>query len=217
MKHILKIKTVLIVLSLILTSLSFQQILNISQINSQLSFVKKTEKIKLITIQPQRDETLLLKKELQPKKQELRTSPTNFNLSIDPARPNLPFNLTKINTNSGFNYKLSPNFTKSIGFKVSTLNISTKPITGIIPLYKIPPEYPYKAKQRSIEGQVTLEFTINKVGKVEDIKVVKAVPPNVFNRSAIEALKNWQFKPQSVGGEVANVRAQQEIIFKMSS
>ncbi|MGF1909522.1 TonB family protein [Vibrio kasasachensis] len=61
------------------------------------------------------------------------------------------------------------------------------------PVFQIPPQYPFRAKQNGVEGYVTLELNINAEGKAEEIKVVAESPEGVFSRSAKRAVIRWRF------------------------
>lgn len=86
----------------------------------------------------------------------------------------------------------------------------------VVPLVRIPPRYPRMAARRGIEGVVTVSFTITKNGQVSDPVVVKAKPENVFDKAALEAIKQWKFKPKLVDGKPVERRATQQIEFKLS-
>ena len=67
--------------------------------------------------------------------------------------------------------------------------------SSAVPLVRIDPEYPERAKQQRIEGWVEIEYTITPVGTVADVRVVRAKPPVVFDRAAVEAARRWKFNP----------------------
>jgi protein TonB len=69
-----------------------------------------------------------------------------------------------------------------------------------VPIVRIDPEYPMRAKQRGIEGWVTVRFTVDKVGRVTDARVVSARPANVFDKAAITAVRKWKYNPRIEGG-----------------
>ena len=73
--------------------------------------------------------------------------------------------------------------------------------SGPVPMVRIQPMYPREAQMRNLEGWVLMEFTINKAGGVSNPRVIKASPPNVFDRAALQALKKWKYKPKVEGGE----------------
>jgi len=58
---------------------------------------------------------------------------------------------------------------------------------------KVNPIYPPKALESGIEGEVILGVIVNKKGVVIHIKIFKGNP--VLAKSAMEAVKQWKFKP----------------------
>jgi protein TonB len=72
--------------------------------------------------------------------------------------------------------------------------------TDVVPLVRVDPQYPPKARQRRIEGWVDIEFTIGPAGTVENPKVIGANPASVFERSALRAVRRWRYNPKVVDG-----------------
>jgi len=70
-----------------------------------------------------------------------------------------------------------------------------------VPLVRIQPEYPMNARQRGIEGWVTMKFVISKTGTVKDPVVVASQPGNVFDRSALRAIRKWKYNPKIQDGQ----------------
>lgn len=81
-------------------------------------------------------------------------------------------------------------------------------------LKSIRPSYPEYAKKMRIEGSVTVSFIIDEKGNISNIKVVKASPANVFENSAITAVKGWKFSPATKNGEPVKVGMVVPINFK---
>ena len=71
----------------------------------------------------------------------------------------------------------------------------------VIPLVRMPAQYPSKAKRRNIEGFVKARLEVNAQGTVDSVEIVDAKPRGVFERSAIRALYKYKFKPQIVDGK----------------
>ncbi len=69
-----------------------------------------------------------------------------------------------------------------------------------IPLFKVVPQYPRRALERGIEGFVLVEFTITETGSVEDVVVIQAMPPGMFNGAAVRAARRLKYKPRVVDG-----------------
>jgi len=69
------------------------------------------------------------------------------------------------------------------------------------PIVRIEPKYPIQAARDGKEGFVILSFSINKIGGVEDVKVIEAKPKRVFDKEAKRALRKWKYKPKVVEGK----------------
>ena len=69
------------------------------------------------------------------------------------------------------------------------------------PIVRIEPKYPIQAAHDGKEGWVTLSFTINEIGGVEDVNVIDAEPKRVFDKEAKRALRKWKYKPKVVDGK----------------
>ncbi|MDJ0653872.1 MAG: energy transducer TonB [Xanthomonadales bacterium] len=81
-----------------------------------------------------------------------------------------------------------------------------------LPIVKVAPVYPRRAQERGISGYVLLEFTVTKLGTVENPVVIEAEPPNIFNRAAIQAALKFKYKPRVVDGEPIAVHGVQNLI-----
>lgn len=57
------------------------------------------------------------------------------------------------------------------------------------------PRYPPDAYRDGTAGEVQVEFTVGTDGSVTSARVVRASPPRVFDREAINAVKRWKFQP----------------------
>ncbi len=85
----------------------------------------------------------------------------------------------------------------------------------LVPLVKIPPVYPLRAIRRGIEGVVDVEFIITKKGRIEQPKIIKALPEKIFDQSVLNCVSRWKFKPGTVEGIPVNTRASTTIRFKL--
>jgi protein TonB len=77
------------------------------------------------------------------------------------------------------------------------------------------PLYPPRARNRRIEGEVELAFTIDRNGEPQDIQVVRADPPNTFDREALRAAQRWRFEPGTVNGEPIEQRITRVLRFRL--
>ena len=69
-----------------------------------------------------------------------------------------------------------------------------------VPLVRVPPQYPIRASERGIEGWVVLQFTITETGTVRNPSVVDSKPKRIFDRSAIQAIRKWKYRPRVIDG-----------------
>lgn len=85
----------------------------------------------------------------------------------------------------------------------------------VTPLVDIPPEYPRRALAAGIEGQVTLQFTVNAEGRVENIRILSAEPPGVFERAARRAASRWRFAPRRENGVAVSREVSKTMNFRL--
>jgi protein TonB len=81
-------------------------------------------------------------------------------------------------------------------------------------LQRVNPDYPAVARSRRIEGYVELEFMVGLDGRAQDIRVVAADPPGVFDTAATRALMRWRFEPGTRDGQPQPMRTRTRISFR---
>lgn len=60
---------------------------------------------------------------------------------------------------------------------------------------KVAPEFPAEAARQHVNtGTVRAKLTITGDGKVAEVEIVEAQPRRVFDRAAVEALREWRFE-----------------------
>jgi protein TonB len=80
---------------------------------------------------------------------------------------------------------------------------------------RMQPPYPFRARRRGIEGKVKIRFYITPSGRVEGVRVVKAEPPGYFEKSVLDTVARWRFKPGMVGGRAGKTLVETTIVFKL--
>lgn len=70
---------------------------------------------------------------------------------------------------------------------------------------QIKPRYPAAAEKNKISGKVTLRFIVTKEGCIRDASVIESEPKGVFDGSALEAIRQYRFRPGVKGGESVDV------------
>jgi len=84
-----------------------------------------------------------------------------------------------------------------------------------VPLVRIDPDYPPRARQRGIEGWVEVEFTITPLGTVEDPKILRANPPGVFEQATLRAVRRWRYNPRIEGGKAVSRKERTRLKFEL--
>src|SRR5215471_4980269 len=79
---------------------------------------------------------------------------------------------------------------------------------------KVQPPYPPLARQARIQGQVVLQAEISKDGSIQNLRLISGHP--MLAPSAIEAVKQWKYKPYYLNGEPVEVETQITVIFSLS-
>ena len=77
--------------------------------------------------------------------------------------------------------------------------------SDIMPIVRINPVYPPSAAMTGTEGWVRLKFTITKSGSVRNVRVLKSHPVNIFDKSALEAVSRWKYRPQIENGKPMSI------------
>ena len=93
--------------------------------------------------------------------------------------------------------------------------LATDAETSSLVLHAVTPRYPEKALRESIEGWVELLIKVDEQGLVADIDVVKANPPRIFEKAAVESVNQWRFQPKMVAGQAVPYEYRQTIDFEL--
>lgn len=78
------------------------------------------------------------------------------------------------------------------------------------------PQYPYRARQRRIEGTVRVRFLVQADGAVSQITILESDPPEVFDQAVLDAVGGWRFEPGMLGGEPVAAWMVTPIVFDLS-
>ncbi len=79
---------------------------------------------------------------------------------------------------------------------------------------KVQPNYPPLARQARIQGQVLLQAEISKDGSIQNLRLISGHP--MLAPAAIEAVKQWKYKPYLLNGEPVEVETQVQVNFSLS-
>lgn len=77
-----------------------------------------------------------------------------------------------------------------------------------------PPIYPLGMRMAGVEGRVTVEFIVNKEGRIADAFILKSNNP-WFERPALDAIMKWTFSPGKKDGRPVFTRCQIDMPFML--
>src|ERR1700677_2108662 len=79
---------------------------------------------------------------------------------------------------------------------------------------KVNPTYPPLARQAHIAGTVVLQVEISKTGDIQNLHLISGHP--MLAPAAIEAVKQWKYKPYLLNGEPVEVETTVQVNFTLS-
>lgn len=82
-------------------------------------------------------------------------------------------------------------------------------------LNRTAPEYPRAAKEQNVEGDVVIEITIDEEGKVSNARAMSG--HELLVDAALEAAKQWTFKPTKLNDQAVKVSGILTFRFKLGS
>ena len=92
------------------------------------------------------------------------------------------------------------------------VRVSDDVMRGVL-VKKVDPVYPPLARQARIQGTVVLKALINTSGDVYNLQLVSGHP--MLAPAAVEAVKQWKYKPYLLNGEAVEVETTVQVIFKL--
>jgi TonB family protein len=90
------------------------------------------------------------------------------------------------------------------------VRVSSGVISGLI-LSKVNPIYPPDAREQGIQGVVLMQVEIDKEGNVGNIQLISGHP--MLAPAAIDAVKQWKYKPYLLNGNPVSVDTQVQVNF----
>lgn len=95
---------------------------------------------------------------------------------------------------------------------LQTLNVSQGVSQGLL-IKKVQPNYPPSAIRMHVEGAVQLMATIGKTGNITSVKLLSGDP--LLAQSAMDAVKQWKYKPYYLNGSPVEIQTQVTVNFKL--
>jgi periplasmic protein TonB len=92
------------------------------------------------------------------------------------------------------------------------VRISSRVVEGLL-IRKTMPIYPPIAKATGTQGTVVLQATIARNGTIENLRMVSG--PTLLQQAALDAVRNWLYRPYLLNGEPVEVETTVNVVFKL--
>jgi protein TonB len=87
-------------------------------------------------------------------------------------------------------------------------------VTACLVIHKVQPSYPPLARTARVQGAVQLAAIIGKDGTIQNLHVISGHP--LLTQAALDAVKQWRYKPYILNGEPVEVDTQITVNFTLS-
>jgi protein TonB len=88
-------------------------------------------------------------------------------------------------------------------------------VTQGLKIHDVQPQYPQMAKIARVQGPVVLAAVIGKDGTIQGLHVLSSASP-LLNQAALDAVKQWRYKPYILNGEPVEVDTTITVNFTLS-
>jgi TonB family protein len=94
-------------------------------------------------------------------------------------------------------------------------NIQGGTVKAPLKSYNLKPYYPQTAKEKGWQGTVILEATLDKKGRVGEIRKIQSSGFPLLDEEAIKAVKKWRYQPATQDGKPIEWRVRVKYVFKL--
>lgn len=94
----------------------------------------------------------------------------------------------------------------------ATQHVSSGVMQGML-INRVVPTYPAVAQTIRASGTVVLQATISRTGTIENLRVVSG--PALLRQAALDAVKQWRYKPYMLNGQPVEVETAVSVEFKL--
>ena len=80
---------------------------------------------------------------------------------------------------------------------------------------RVTPAYPEESRKNNVQGNVVLSAVVDEKGAVSKVEAVESPAPDL-TKAAIEAVKQWTYKPATKKGKPVKVQLTVTVSFKLA-
>ncbi len=127
-----------------------------------------------------------------------------------PLQPKVP-NAVRVDTSNGTEGRAAssqagPGAAEHVRISPEALQVLAHPVD---------PNYPLLAREMKVQGAVVLDALIGRDGTIQNLKIVSG--PTILANAAMEAVRQWRFKPYYQQGEAVETAARITVNFTIST
>lgn len=126
-------------------------------------------------------------------------------VNLQPDEPDEPTSDAPVDTTATA-ASVTTNAAEHVQISGGTAEIASRPVR---------PDYPPLARQMKVQGSVILQALIGRDGLIQDLHVLSGPP--ILASAALEAVKQWHFKPHYLGAEPVETQAKITVNFTIST
>ena len=101
-----------------------------------------------------------------------------------------------------------------VGCCSGVFQLGSAGVSRPVPIYKVEPEYSEEARKAKFQGVVVLSIVIDEQGNPTNFKIVRMLGMGLDNK-AVEAVKQWRFRPGMKDGKPVAVQAEIQVTFRL--
>lgn len=94
------------------------------------------------------------------------------------------------------------------------VNVSQGVAQGLL-VHKVVPQYPPSAREARVQGNVVLNALISKDGTIANVQVISG--PGQLTDAAVQAVKQWRYKPYYLNGQPVEVQTTINVNFSLTA
>ncbi len=148
--------------------------------------------------------------------------PVEVSLEFDPARePVEPVDPEPLRP---LPFRPAPSFERPLAASVAAVRLPEPPPaaqaaveaeTSPAEIHNPPPEYPFAARRRGLEGEALVEVSILPDGRCGEARLLECTGSPLFGESALKAVEAWRYRPATRNGRPVESRQTIRFVFRL--
>ena len=138
-----------------------------------------------------------------------------FALAVQLALPSCSLQTPQSDETSVTELRIQVDKTSDTVLRIKVYRASDEGVRAPRLIHKVEPDYTDQARDaKTVQGKVVLAIEVGPDGRAHNIQVIRSLDEGLDN-NAIEAVRQWEFKPGTKDGEPVTVRANVEVNYRL--